>query len=149
MGNLYKTGERCFGSNNMKRWLKKIERHYRNDPPCTADERKLRKAKEPASKAAMLLLEDAVEQTLRGILGIRTGRRRRQMLPLNLKIKCRDLDLVMEGYEGATTTFRGQTYKHEVPGIIAITCRTKDRKVQPAFVSHPFWQLKTNRTEAI
>jgi hypothetical protein len=98
MGDLYKAGERCFGADNMKRWLKAIERHYESEPAFTALERKLRDDEVPTKNAAMDLLEDAVNQTLRGILGIRTGRRRRQPLPRNLKIECRDVALVMEGY---------------------------------------------------
>lgn len=49
----------------MKRWLKQLKRHYQSEPAFTANERKLRKANEPAGAAAMLLLPvEKVDQGL-------------------------------------------------------------------------------------
>jgi hypothetical protein len=148
--------KKLFGEKDLTDWVATLIEHFQNDPPFTKAETKLRENRTLTPKqGGMILLEFALDETFRGILGMRKGATRKK--PLNLgqlaDMLYRDAHLVIEPPANAVTMFRGERIQTRVEGIIGINCavfRSKDvpyRKVRCRFVSHPFWQLGVSNIE--
>lgn len=146
-----KLGIKLFGATAMDVWRKRLIEHYRNDPVAyDRFERWLRKKhKLTAEKGGAILLDWAIEETLRAILSTRKGKARDSSISERrvMYYTYSKADLVLEAPAKAVTSFKGEAIKHEVDGIIGIDCTVREpggvffKKVRCRFVSHPFWQL--------